>query len=179
MNILRFIVRFCDRFLQFNNFDLFCTIISEWRALQLVVEKETNGSPFQGNPLFCCFIFFVFTSVIVKSPFLWFELPLLLLHRNVRFHHFTDALKETRKSCTGQAQCEVSAYARSCRRCVATSWQRADTAVTKLQISPLIVNGFKNGFHQWIQHIFLVVVEHKKFFFWKFFFGCTLPPCSG
>jgi len=39
-----------------------------------------------------------------------------------------------------------------------------DTAVTKLQISPLIVNGFKNGFHQWIQHIFLVVVEHKNFF---------------
>jgi len=37
-------------------------------------------------------------------------------------------------------------------------------AVTKLQISPLIVSGFKNGFHQWIQRIFLVVVEHKKFF---------------
>ena len=53
--------------------------------------------------------------------------------------------------------------------CVATCWQRADTAVTKLQISPLIVNGFKNGFHQWIQHIFLVVVEAKKFFFRIFF----------
>jgi len=39
------------------------------------------------------------------------------------------------------------------------------TAVTKLQISPLIVNGLKNGFHQWIQHIFLVVVEQKKNFF--------------
>jgi len=48
--------------------------------------------------------------------------------------------------------------------------ERADTAVTKLQISPLIVNGFKNGFHQWIQHIFLVVVEHKNFFP-KIFFG--------
>jgi len=48
--------------------------------------------------------------------------------------------------------------------------ERADTAVTKLQISPLIVNGFKNGFHQWIQHIFLVVVEHKKFFPRKKFF---------
>jgi len=46
--------------------------------------------------------------------------------------------------------------------------ERADTAVTKLQISPLIVNGFKDGFHQWIQHIFLVVVEHK-IFFRKFF----------
>ena len=33
-----------------------------------------------------------------------------------------------------------------------------------MQISPLIVNGFKNGFHQWIQRIFLVVVEAKKFF---------------
>jgi len=36
-----------------------------------------------------------------------------------------------------------------------------------MQISPLIVNGFKNGFHQCIQHIFLVVVEHKNFFFRK------------
>ena len=35
--------------------------------------------------------------------------------------------------------------------------------VAKLQISPVIVNGFKNGFHQWIQHIFLVAVEAKKF----------------
>jgi len=54
----------------------------------------------------------------------------------------------------------------SCRRCVASCdvLERADTAVTKLQISPLIVNGFKNGFHQWIQRIFLVVVEAKKFF---------------
>jgi len=70
------------------------------------------------------------------------------------------------------AQCEVSAYARSCRRCVATYsiLERADTAVTKLQISPLIVNGFRNGFHQWIQSIFLVVVEAKNFFL-KFFFG--------
>jgi len=33
-----------------------------------------------------------------------------------------------------------------------------------LQISPLVVNGFKNGFHQWIQRIFLVVVEAKTFF---------------
>ena len=44
--------------------------------------------------------------------------------------------------------------------------ERADTAVTKLQISPLIVNGFKNGFHQWIQRtgIFLVVMEAKRIF---------------
>jgi len=39
----------------------------------------------------------------------------------------------------------------------------ADTAVTKLPISPVIVNGFKNGFHHWIQRIFLVVVEVKFF----------------
>jgi len=38
-----------------------------------------------------------------------------------------------------------------------------------LQISPLIVNGFENGFHQWIQHIFLVVVEARRIFP-KFFF---------
>ena len=68
------------------------------------------------------------------------------------------------KAAQGVAQCEVSAYAPSCRRCV------ANTAVTKLQISPLIVNGFKNGFHQWIQHIFLVLAEHKEIFFPKIFF---------
>ena len=43
--------------------------------------------------------------------------------------------------------------------------ERADMAVTKLQISPVFVNGFENGFHQWIQRIFLVVVEAKKMFF--------------
>jgi len=43
-------------------------------------------------------------------------------------------------------------------------------AVTKLQISPVIVNGFENGFHQWIQRIFLVVME-AKFFFQENFFG--------
>ena len=37
-------------------------------------------------------------------------------------------------------------------------------AVTKLQISPVFVNGFENGFHQWIQRIFLVVVEAEKMF---------------
>ena len=40
-----------------------------------------------------------------------------------------------------------------------------------MQISPVIVNGFKNGFHQWNQRIFLVVVEAGKIFFRKFFFG--------
>jgi len=40
-----------------------------------------------------------------------------------------------------------------------------------VQISPLIVNGLKNGFHQWIQRIFLVVVEAERIFFRKFFFG--------
>jgi len=39
-----------------------------------------------------------------------------------------------------------------------------------MQISPVIVNGFKNGFHQWIQRIFLVVVEAKKVFSDNFFF---------
>jgi len=48
-----------------------------------------------------------------------------------------------------------------------------------LQISPLIVNGFKNGFHQWIQHIFLVVVEHKKFVFGKrIFFDALYRPVA-
>jgi len=37
----------------------------------------------------------------------------------------------------------------------------ADAAVTELQISPVIVDGFKNGLYQWIQRIFLVVVEAK------------------
>jgi len=40
-----------------------------------------------------------------------------------------------------------------------------------LQVSPVIVNGFKNGFHQWIQRIFLVVEEAKRIFFRKIFFG--------
>jgi len=38
-------------------------------------------------------------------------------------------------------------------------------AVTKWQISPVIVNGFENRFHQWIQRIFLVVVEAEKIVF--------------
>ena len=50
-----------------------------------------------------------------------------------------------------------------------------------MQISPVIVNGFENGFQQWIQRIFLVVVEVKKLVseknFWKV--GSTLRPCSG
>jgi len=47
--------------------------------------------------------------------------------------------------------------------------ERADAAVTELPISPVIVDGFKNGFLQWIQRIFLVVVEAKKFFYEIFF----------
>jgi len=44
-------------------------------------------------------------------------------------------------------------------------------AFTKMQIlSPVFVNGFENGFHQWIQRIFLVVVEAKRIGFRKFFF---------
>jgi len=49
--------------------------------------------------------------------------------------------------------------------------ERPDTAVTKLQISPLIVNGFTNGFHQWIQRTFMVVVVPKKFFSEIFLFS--------
>jgi len=58
---------------------------------------------------------------------------------------------------------------------------RADMAVTKMQISPVIVNGSENGFHQWIQRIFLVVVVAEKNWFPNFFFkvGSTLRPCSG
>ena len=40
-----------------------------------------------------------------------------------------------------------------------------------MQLSPLIVNGFKYGFHQWIQRIFMVVVEVEKNFSGKLFFG--------
>ena len=57
--------------------------------------------------------------------------------------------------------------------------ERPDTAVTKLQISPVFVNGFKNRFHQWIQQIFLVLIKGKEIFFPVSKFGCTLPPCSG
>ena len=39
-----------------------------------------------------------------------------------------------------------------------------------MPISPVIVNGFENGFQQWIQRIFLVVVEAKIVFFRKIFF---------
>ena len=49
--------------------------------------------------------------------------------------------------------------------------------VTKLQISPVIVNGFENGFHRWIQRIFLVVVEAKKIVVRKFFLN--LDPLCG
>ena len=47
-----------------------------------------------------------------------------------------------------------------------------------MQISPVIVNGFENGFHQWIQHIFLVVVEAKinKKIFRIFFVFRNLDP---
>jgi len=55
--------------------------------------------------------------------------------------------------------------------------ERADTAVTKLQISPVIVNGFENGFHQWIQRIFLDVADAKKNCFQKFFLN--LDPFCG
>ena len=41
-----------------------------------------------------------------------------------------------------------------------------------MQISPVVVNGFENGFRQWKQRIFLVVVELKEvcseIFFFRF-----------
>ena len=54
-------------------------------------------------------------------------------------------------------------------------------AVTKMQISPMIVNGFENGFHRWIQRIFLVVVKVKKLVSEKKILkvGSNLRPCSG
>jgi len=87
----------------------------------------------------------------------------------------------TRKSYRASvAQCKVSAYAPSCRRCVATYWKdHADTASTKLQISPLIANAFENGFQQWIQHIFLVVLEAKRNFSEIFFCFQNLDPLYG
>jgi len=41
----------------------------------------------------------------------------------------------------------------------------------------VIVNGFENGFHQWIQRIFLVVLEAKKIDFRIFFLN--LDPLCG
>jgi len=38
-----------------------------------------------------------------------------------------------------------------------------------MQISPVAVNGFENGFHQKIQRIFLLVVEAKEIVFGKIF----------
>jgi len=69
----------------------------------------------------------------------------------------------------GIAQCKVSAT-----RVVVTPRcgvvDRADMAVTKFQISPVTVNGFENGFHQWMQRIFPVVVEPKKIVFREMFY---------
>jgi len=41
----------------------------------------------------------------------------------------------------------------------------------------VIVNGFENGFHQWIQRIFLVIVEAKNCFP-KFVFKMLDPLCG-
>jgi len=46
-----------------------------------------------------------------------------------------------------------------------------------MQISLVIVNGFENGFHRWIQHIFLVVVEAEKWFR-EIFFQKLDPLCG-
>ena len=67
----------------------------------------------------------------------------------------------------GVAQCKVSAA-----RVV------VDAALRHIG-SPVIVNGFENGFHQWIQRIFLVVVEVENCFPNFFKVGSTLRPCSG
>ena len=47
-----------------------------------------------------------------------------------------------------------------------------------MQISPVIVNGFKNRFHQWSQCIFLVVVEAEKIGFGQIFFLKLDPLCG-
>ena len=47
-----------------------------------------------------------------------------------------------------------------------------------MQISPVIVNGFENGFHRWSQRIFLVVVEAKKNWFRENFFLKWDPLCG-
>jgi len=85
-------------------------------------------------------------------PFQWvlllagthMPLPITVLNDFLKWHLQHLTRKSYRASV---AQCKVLAYARSCRRCV----------------------GFKNGFHQWIQRIFVVVVEAKKFFSENFF----------
>jgi len=59
----------------------------------------------------------------------------------------------------------------TCRRCVPTYSASSLIFTRKLQISPLIVSGFKNGFHQWIQRISLVVVEAERNFCPEIFFG--------
>ena len=50
-------------------------------------------------------------------------------------------------------------------------------ALTEMQISPVIANGFENGFHQWIQRIFLVIVEWEKLVSGNFFL--KLDPLCG
>ena len=60
----------------------------------------------------------------------------------------------TRKAAQGVAQCEVSAT----RVVVDAAFRRIGKSRhggNKIaNVSVIIVNGFKNGFHQWIQHIF-------------------------
>ena len=71
-------------------------------------------------------------------------------------------MSKLEKAAQGVAQCEVSAT----RVVVDAALLRGGTSrrgghrIANIEISPVIVNGFKNGFHQWIQRIFLV----EKFF---------------
>jgi len=67
--------------------------------------------------------------------------------------------EQLEKAAQGVAQCKVSATRVVVDAALLYVVERADAAVTELQISPVIVDGFKNGFHQRIQRIFLVVVE--------------------
>ena len=67
-------------------------------------------------------------------------------------------------------------HARSCRRRVAAYWIEQTWRSQKCKY--LIVNGFENGFHQWIQRIFLVVVDAKEIVFRKFFFFKLDPICG-
>ena len=99
----------------------------------------------------------------------------------IKPHALVETTDVTRNSCAGHSPVQSIGHARIVVDAALRLLVRADMAVTKMQISPVFVNGFENGFHQWIQRIFLVVVDAKKVGFRKIFFkvGSTLRPCSG
>jgi len=73
---------------------------------------------------------------------------------------FRQRKKELEKAAQGVAQCQVSAtrvVVDAALLCGGKS-RRGGHRIANI-ISPVIVDGFKNGFHQWIQRMFLVVAE--------------------